>query len=39
MHGYGTYLYTSGAKYTGEWKNNKHCGKGIYIQLNILYYI
>lgn len=28
MEGYGTYRYTSGAKYTGEWKANKHHGKG-----------
>lgn len=28
MEGYGTYKYTSGAKFTGEWKDNKHHGKG-----------
>ena len=27
MHGYGVYKYTSGAVYSGEWKNNQHEGR------------
>lgn len=32
-HGYGTFHYKEGGKYTGEWVDNKMSGKGI------LYYI
>lgn len=29
MEGYGTYVYSDGTSYNGEWKDNKHHGKGI----------
>jgi hypothetical protein len=27
-HGYGTFYYLEGGKYTGEWKDNRMDGKG-----------
>jgi hypothetical protein len=30
MEGHGVYKYANGAVYSGEWKNNKHHGKGVY---------
>ena len=30
MSRYGVYKYANGAIYRGEWKNNKHHGKGEY---------
>ena len=29
-NGYGTYTYTDGGKYVGEWKNQKHHGQGTF---------
>jgi len=29
-HGYGVYTYKSGAKYDGNWLNNKRNGLGVY---------
>ena len=30
MSGQGTYTYSDGSKYVGEWKNNEKNGQGIY---------
>lgn len=30
MEGHGVYHYACGSVYNGEWKNNKHHGKGVY---------
>jgi len=29
MHGYGTYKYTSGAVYTGQWNKGRQHGQGV----------
>ena len=30
MHGKGIYTFADGAKYDGEWKDDKQHGKGLY---------
>lgn len=33
-HGFGTFYYKEGGKYTGDWKENKMSGKGILYYVN-----
>ena len=30
VNGYGTYIFSSGDKYVGEWKNSKYHGQGTF---------
>ena len=39
VNGEGTYLYANGAKYTGQWKNDKQHGQGTYTYSNGATYV